>query len=139
MKQFSIGNQSATWHLEMLMKFGLIKEMKIDNNHIYYESSLNTKDIKKSFYLSNDKVRTILEYLNNNSNGHTKSELSNNLKMHLNTVKKLLENLKECKLEVKKKGNLMIIKFYLISDMKELSTVLSVPSIKETSPALAYA
>ncbi len=56
----------------MLLKFELIKEMKIENNRVYYEASLNAKDIENSFYLSNDKVITILEYLTTNSKGHTK-------------------------------------------------------------------
>ncbi|MFX1376435.1 MAG: hypothetical protein ACFFA0_11520 [Promethearchaeota archaeon] len=102
-KEFNLGNQTATWHLEMLLKFGFIKEMKIDNNHIYYESSLNAKDIEQSFYLSNEKVKTIVEYLNNDSEGYTKSELSRNLKMHLNTVKKYLKKLVELKRVTTKK------------------------------------
>ncbi|MFX1390116.1 MAG: hypothetical protein ACFE9Z_08650 [Promethearchaeota archaeon] len=92
-KEFDLGNHSATWHLEMLLRFGFIKDMKIENNHIFYESSLNAKEIEECFYLSNNKVILILDYLKSNSNGCTKSELAENLKMHLNTVKKYLKKL----------------------------------------------
>ena len=66
------------------------------------------------------------KFLKDISNGET-----------LNTIKKLLKNLKDCKMEVKPKNNLLIIKVYLFSKMKEISPVLSVPLISESSPALA--
>lgn len=54
-------------------------------------------------------------------------------------IKQLLESLQECKVEIKVKNNLLIVKVYLISKTMEISPVLSLPSITETSPALAYA
>ncbi len=101
-KEFNLGNHSATWHLEMLLKFALINEMKIEKNHVYYEASLNTKDIEKAYYLSNEKIISILGYINNTNNECTKSELSSNLKMHLNTVKKYLNKLEELNIIQKK-------------------------------------
>lgn len=53
-------------------------------------------------------------------------------------IKEVLNNLMECKLDIKVKNNLLIIKVYLLSESKELSLIISVPSIKESSPALAY-
>ena len=53
-------------------------------------------------------------------------------------IKEVLNNLMECKLDIKVKNNLLIIKVYLLSESKELSPIISVPSIKESSPALAY-
>ena len=55
------------------------------------------------------------------------------------TIKKLMNNLKECKIDIKTENNLMIIKIYLLSDTAEISPVISIPRIIETSPALAYA
>jgi len=54
-------------------------------------------------------------------------------------IKALLNNLKECKLDVKSKNNALIIKLHLSSAIKEIAPVLFVPSIQEQSPALAYA
>ena len=82
------------------------KEMKIENNRVYYEASLAAKDIEKFYYLSNNKVMSILEFLDTNSNGHTKSEISNNLDMHYNTVKKYLNKLVELeRIKIKKVSN----------------------------------
>ncbi|MCK4589557.1 MAG: DUF2283 domain-containing protein [Nanoarchaeota archaeon] len=55
------------------------------------------------------------------------------------SVKNVLDKLKECKVEVKVKNNLLIIKVRLFSDLKEISPIISVPSIIESSPALATA
>lgn len=54
------------------------------------------------------------------------------------SIKEILTNLELCKVDIKIRNNLSIIKIYLFSKNKELATVLSVPSIIETSPALAY-
>ncbi len=53
------------------------------------------------------------------------------------SVRKLLSNLTGCKLEAKSKGNALIIKFILVSGKEELMPVFCLPSIKESSPALA--
>ncbi len=58
---------------------------------------------------------------------------------NVQTIKQVLNNLKDCKVEAKVKGNPVIIKIFLISKLKEISPVLSVPTIWESSPALAYA
>jgi len=55
------------------------------------------------------------------------------------SIKEVLNNLKECKVEAKLKSNLLIVKIYLNSKTKEISPVISVPNITNTSPALAYA
>jgi len=104
LKKFNIGRQSATWHLEMLMKFNIINEIKIENNLVYHESSLDTKKVELSFYLSKKKVNKIIEYFNDDNNdGITKSELSTNLNMHVNTITKYLKKLVEFNLVEKKK------------------------------------
>ncbi|MBI4016987.1 MAG: DUF2283 domain-containing protein [Candidatus Aenigmarchaeota archaeon] len=55
------------------------------------------------------------------------------------TIKKLLTDLKECKVDIKTKNNLLIVKIFLIGHDSEISPVLSMPLLTETSPALAYA
>jgi len=54
-------------------------------------------------------------------------------------VRDILNNLSGCEVDVKTKGNLLIIKLYLFSKSKEVTPIISVPNIRETSPALAYA
>lgn len=55
------------------------------------------------------------------------------------SVRDVLNNLEECNIEIKQKNNLLIIKIYLNSKVKEIAPVISVPSIQESSPALACA
>ena len=64
-------------------------------------------------------------------------EMINNQKITI--IREVLYDIQECKMDVKVKNNLLIIKVYLCSKSNELSPIISVPSIKESSPALAYA
>jgi len=54
-------------------------------------------------------------------------------------VKEVLENLKECNIDIKIGNNILILKLFLVSNVKEISPVFSVPAIQKTSPALVYA
>lgn len=54
------------------------------------------------------------------------------------TIREILNNLKLCKVDIRIRNNLSIIKIYLFSKNNEIATVLSVPSIRQRSPALAY-
>jgi len=53
-----------------------------------------------------------------------------------NMIKDILGTLKKCSLHVIKKKNMLIIHLKLISQVKELRPILSVPQIEESSPAL---
>ena len=54
-------------------------------------------------------------------------------------IRDVLNNLKNSKVDAKIKNNLLTVKIYLYSESKEVSPIISVPSILESSPALAYA
>ena len=54
-------------------------------------------------------------------------------------LRNLLNNLNKCRVEVKPKNNMLLIKIFLFSKVKEIAPVISVPSIMESSPALAAA
>lgn len=54
-------------------------------------------------------------------------------------IKELLKNLNGCKVDIKARNNLLIIKVHLSSRTSEISPIISVPDFRETSPALAYA
>ena len=57
---------------------------------------------------------------------------------NIQTIKQVLINLEDCKIEAKVRGNLIIVRIFLISGLKELSPVLPIPSVRESSPALVY-
>lgn len=56
-----------------------------------------------------------------------------------NDVREVLANLSECKIDVKMKNNMLILKIYLTSKAKELSPIISLPCIQKSSPALICA
>lgn len=56
----------------------------------------------------------------------------------VSSVKEVLSNLEECRVDIKPKKNLLIIKIYLKNKIAEIVPIISVPSIREASPALAY-
>ena len=51
-------------------------------------------------------------------------------------INEILGNLSECKVDIKTKNNLSIIRLCLQSDSNEITPIISVPSITEKSPAL---
>lgn len=53
-------------------------------------------------------------------------------------IKGVLSTLKECRVDAKSKNNFLIIKIHLCSAIKEIVPVIFVPSIQESSPALAF-
>lgn len=54
-------------------------------------------------------------------------------------IKEILNGMTDCKINIKTKNNFLLIKVYLISKLKELSPVISLPRIIDSSPALGYA
>lgn len=50
----------------------------------------------------------------------------------------ILNHLKECRIDIKQKGNSLMITIVLISAENKLTQTLSIPSIKEQSPSLVY-
>ena len=57
----------------------------------------------------------------------------------LQDINQILNNLRECKIDLKINSNMLFIKMYFISTSnKEISYSLVAPQIKEQSPALAY-
>ena len=53
-------------------------------------------------------------------------------------VRELLEKLRECRVETKDAGGVLVIWLILISEKKQCRIPINVPSIKYKSPALTY-
>lgn len=83
------------WHLNILHKFEYIKKAHIENKVIYFDSKLNFNEVEIYYFTSNDRSRRIIEHLKLNDIGITKTQLSTDLNMHLNTISKLLGYLEE--------------------------------------------
>jgi len=85
----------------MLEDFNFIKRAQFENHEIYYTPKLKLEQIKTNFFYHKEKSRNIIKYLNANDTGITKTRLSNDLKMHPNTVAKYLKILEEYKIITK--------------------------------------
>ena len=95
-KKLNITPPVVEWHLNILLKFNLIKKKKIDNHKVYYNANFNPRDIKELYFLSKDKSRQIIDYFKkNNKHKITKSYLSNTLKIHYNIISKYIDNLEK--------------------------------------------
>ncbi|MFX1451661.1 MAG: hypothetical protein ACFFCM_12500 [Promethearchaeota archaeon] len=79
------------WHLRMLEEFNFVIKEKMNGHESYFDSSVNPKERKLHFLFSKEKSRSIVEYFMMHNEGVTKIELSKELKMSRNTVKKYID------------------------------------------------
>ncbi len=96
-KETEINIPVVAWHINMLIKFDFVKKEKIDNRDIYYKSDLDIETVKKAVILSSEKNQKILFFLKENDSGLSKTQLSDALQMHPNTISKCLEDLENIK------------------------------------------
>jgi len=94
-KDLSISNHVVVWHLSMLLKFDFIQKATLENHEVYFNSEVHFESIKKECYSTKEKSEVILNYLKQNNIGITKTQLSLDLNMHLNTVTKYLLSLEK--------------------------------------------
>lgn len=102
-KELNIANHVVVWHLNMLEDFSFISKTAIGKKDIYFEAGLNVKDVKKAYYRNHEKTRAILEFLDSNEDGISKTQLSKRLEMHPNTIKKYIKALYDLGLIQRKK------------------------------------
>jgi len=57
---------------------------------------------------------------------------------HSASIKRILQTLLECKVDIKPQNNFLIVRLCLSSKYKEISPILFIPHINKSSPALAY-
>ena len=109
--KLGISNHVVVWHLKMLQKFNFIKVEKFENHNVYFDAQFNVKNSKFAYITSKEKVKKIIVYLRENDYGISKSQLSNALKMHPNTISKYLKMLEQINMIIKKKVSKRVIYF----------------------------
>ena len=69
---------------------------------------------------------------------HASKFLSDFIEMQDDKIKKFLQEVTACAVETRAKNNMLIIKIHFISKEKEITPVISIPSLTTSSPALVY-
>lgn len=119
-KKLNISSHVVRWHLNILYIFGFINKLKIENHEIYFDINLDQNKAKAIYYISNEKCRSIIEYLKNNDHGITKTKLSKELNMHLNTISKYLDGLKKIKIIISKGSSNKTLYFLEYNNLNNL-------------------
>lgn len=119
-RELQISNHVVVWHLNMLLKFNFIKKEKFENHYAYFDSNFNVKNSKFRYVTSKEKSKRIIEYLKYYDFGITKTQLSTDLKMHINTSTKYLKMLEQFNIVIKKKVSKRMI-YFLNEDFIENS------------------
>ncbi|MFX1346197.1 MAG: hypothetical protein ACFFAI_13885 [Promethearchaeota archaeon] len=107
----NISNHVVVWHLNMLLKFNFIRKELIDNHEVYSAPDVYSNTAELSYYISKRKSQKIINYLKKNDIGVSKTRLSTDLQMHINTVNKYLEILEDLKIVSKETHSKKLLYF----------------------------
>lgn len=110
-KALNLSRQVVAWHLEMLMRFGCVKQGSFDNHDIFFGATQTFLQAKKNYVLSKQKTKKILYYLNENDMGLTANQIAQSSSIHLNTVNKYLDFLEDFKIVFKVRDLSKIVYF----------------------------
>jgi len=98
MKNLDIGSNEVIWHIDILMRFGFIRYSEIEERKIFFNSAVRNDYDVEIYYLGDKRINEIIQYLVQNMEGSTRTQMSNDLSMHYNTVVKNLEKLERIQL-----------------------------------------
>ena len=113
LKNMNLSNHVVYWHVNILLKFNLIKTTQIQNRDIYFKTDFDVKEAKMQYILRKKGSKKILEYLKENRIGINKNRLASELKIHAKTVKKYVDLLEEYGFIEKKKFSPKEILYFL--------------------------
>ncbi|MFX0012048.1 MAG: hypothetical protein ACFE9R_17175 [Candidatus Hermodarchaeota archaeon] len=98
MKAINIGSNQALWHLSCLEKFRFTRSKKIDNQRIIFQYESNPNHDELIYYLNQEIVQGIIDYLQKKGNNIRATQLATDLQKNYNTVKKYLKILHKLKI-----------------------------------------
>ncbi len=129
MEKLKLGSQEALWHLNLLIKFNLVRFTKIGRNNVYFNQKLpNTRD-KQLFYLGNKDIGSIAQHLITSSGPLSINSIANELKLHFNTVNGHVQKLSELGLIAQKEENSQVL--YSIDFEKFKETMDGIEAVKK--------
>ena len=105
MRAINIGSNQALWHLSCLEKFRFTRSKKIANQKIIFEYDSNPEYDMLFFYLKQDIVQKIIDFMIKENKTLKSTEIATGLKKNYNTIKKYLEILKNLDLITIEKEN----------------------------------
>ncbi|GAG75247.1 unnamed protein product, partial [marine sediment metagenome] len=124
LRELDLPNAVARWHLNILLKYEFIRTTKIDNREAYFEKYINPEYDKVLHLIFREKYQSIIEHLRENDYGISKTQLSRELGMHLNTITKYLNKLEELELitleKISKKILFFLNKEYYLEIKEEI-------------------
>jgi len=88
----------TNWHLNILLRFNMIRKQEFNNQIAYFDSELPSENDYLLQVISRVKCSELIEYLKLNSKGCTKSQIAKTLRMHHTTVNKYLKILMDSQL-----------------------------------------
>ena len=108
MKGLDLPTHSVIWHINFLHLFNFIERIKIEkhyNHYIYFDKKLDSQEAKIIYFTNHKKCKRIIEHLKNENEGCTKTQLSKELGMHPNTIKKYINELEVLNIVSKTKSS----------------------------------
>ena len=123
MRAINIGSNQVLWHLSCLEKFQFTRSRDIENQRIIFIFDSNPELDELYFYLRQEIVQKIIEFMLKKNDFLKVSDISNNLKKNYNTIKKYLEilhNLQLVEIERDKKRILFKLDLQRYYKLKEL-------------------
>ena len=103
LRELNFSNHIVVWHLSMLLKFDFISKKILENHEIYFDTTTELEDLSSTYFTTKEKSQKIIKFLKKNSLGITKTNFSQELNMHMNTLAKYLNLLENYNVIVKKK------------------------------------
>ncbi|MFX1322757.1 MAG: hypothetical protein ACFFAQ_14060 [Promethearchaeota archaeon] len=103
-KKLHLSSYLVNWHLNILLKFNLIRSQKINGHYIYFDFNSNKIDDNLYHTISNDNCRKIIEFLKRHNNGCTKYQIFKALQMHYNTITKYLNEIDKLNILIRGKN-----------------------------------
>jgi len=98
-----LSNYILAWHIKILMNFNFIRSKVIENHEAFFEYNLAPSNDYIYFIISKTKAKRIIDFLIQQQNGASKTELSKELEMHSNTISNYIKSFEEYGLVLKKK------------------------------------
>ena len=123
-KKLHLSSYLVNWHLNMLLKFNLIRSQMINDHIIYFDFNSSKNNDNIFHIISNDNCRRIIEFIKRHDNGCTKYQIFKALQMHYTTITKYLNEIDKLNLLTRGKNKNRHIFSLNYDNFKELESQL---------------